>query len=257
MGNQVAQFKTGGVPATPDDLVKGLQNVSGNIAASTGGVPFLRLTKQGFFAYGAEKIEIEPGSRWAVNPYAIQHGYACWGDGELLGEVMVPFNQQLPSTRELPNHGPKWAMQVSLQLQCVSGEDTGVAVIYKGTSRGLQAASKELIQDILSQVQHDAEHIVPVLELEVDSYDHKKYGETFVPILKIVDWISMTGPEEEDAGALAEAESDDPPASEPEDPPADPPPSRRRRRSASADKKEDKSDAKEGGTRRRRRRGSS
>src|SRR5690606_14194332 len=34
---------------------------------------------------------------------------------------------------------------------------------------------------------------VPVVRLEVDSYNHKKYGEVFTPVLEIVRWISFNG----------------------------------------------------------------
>lgn len=260
MSNEVVAFKTGGIPQTPDELVKGLQNVSSGIQASASGVPFMSLSRDGWYIYGPEKIEVEEGSRWAVNPYAIQHGFACWGDGELLGEVMVPHSQPLPSPRELPDHGRPWDAQVALQLQCVSGEDVGVAVVYKGTSRGLQTAAKDLIQDILTQVQRDSTNIVPVLELDVDSYNHRKYGKTYVPVLKIVDWVPMTGPTDagepdkgqETAGDESQTDGVSDTTAE-----ASPPARRRRRRGEAAadDEKKDDAESSGGGSRRRRRRG--
>ena len=253
--NDLVKFGSGGLPANPDELVKGLQNVGSNLQGSTGGMPFLRLLKSGNYAYGPENIEPEEGAHWAVNPYSLAHGFACWGDGELLDERMVPFNQQPPLRSELPDYGHEWTQQVSMQLQCIDGEDEGVTVLYKGTSTGLRNAVKKLIDEIIAQAQHDPAHIVPVMELECDSYQHKKYGEIFFPVLEVSEWVSIdtaepadepdTGdePAPETADAAPEAAED---GSSPEQP-------RRRRRRAAA-KSEDSEAPKTGKTNRRRRR---
>ena len=190
----------GNLPANPADLIQGLQNVNANLQGTAGGVPFLRLLKSGEYAYGPENLQPTVDSLWAVNPYSIQHGYACWGDGELLGEQMVPFNQAAPNKGDLPDYGEDWDQQFSMNLQCVQGEDKGVVVLYRGTSTGLRNAAKQLIADIITQVQKDPQHIVPVLELDVDSYHHKKYGQIFYPILNIVEWVTFeTGEPAEEA----------------------------------------------------------
>jgi len=190
--NDLVKF-AGGLPIKPEDLEKGLQNVQQSIQGGTGGMPFLRLLKAGFFVYGAENIEVEPGSEWAINPYSIMHGFACWAPGELLDERMVPFTQPPPNKAELPDLGESWDQQVAMQLACVSGEDTGTNVLYKGTSTGLRNASKELINSIIGQLQTDKVNVVPVVELENDSYQHKTYGQIFYPILTIKSWISIDG----------------------------------------------------------------
>ena len=84
--NDLVKFSGGSLPADPSSLAAGLQNVGASVQ-SGGGVPFLKLSKSGRWMYGAEAIEVEEGSTWAINPYSIEHGFACWGDGELLGEV--------------------------------------------------------------------------------------------------------------------------------------------------------------------------
>ena len=189
--NDLVKFGGASLPANPEELAKGLSNVGANLQANTGGVPFLRLMRTGIFVYGQENIEVEEGSHWAINPYSIQHGFACWGDGELLGESMVPFSQQPPPQNELPDYGEKWGQQVSLQMQCLDGEDTGVNVLYKGTSVGMRNAIKTLIDQIINQAAHDPKHVVPVVTLESDSYKHKKYGDIFYPVLTIDKWISI------------------------------------------------------------------
>ena len=215
MSSELAKFGGGGLPVSPDDLVKGLQNVNQTLQGATGGTPFLRLLKSGYYAYGPENIEPEEGSQWAVNPYSLMHGFACWGEGELLGEVMVPFNQPTPPRAELPDYGQKWGQQVAMQLACLTGEDVGVNVLYKGTSTGLRNAMKKLIDQIIAKAQTDQVNIVPVVELDVDSYQHKNYGEIFVPILNVINWISMDDSNiEESEGEDDDADSDGEPADE-------------------------------------------
>lgn len=234
--NELVKF-AGGIPVNPEDLEKGLQNVQSSIQGGSGGMPFLRLLKAGFFVYGAENIEVEPGSEWGINPYSIMHGFACWGTGELLDERMVPFTLPPPIKGELPELGQPWQQQVAMHLQCVSGEDTGMSVLYKGTSTGLRNASKELINQMLTQLQTDKVHIVPVVELEVDSYQHKDYGQIFIPILTVKSWTSMEGAEaaSEITAESAAAPAPDGEATEPETAA----PARRRRGSAKSTAKAD------------------
>lgn len=204
--NDVVKFGSKGLPMSPDALLQGLQNTSRTIQSGDT-LPLLRLGKGGYFIYGQDDIEVEPDSLWALNPASLKHGYACWGDGELLGEVMVPFNQPLPALAELPNYGEKWGQQIAVQLQCLTGEDKGVVVNYKGTSLGLRNAMRELINELIVQLQSDPQNCVPVIAFEVDSYKHKTYGKVFTPVLNIERWISYDG---EESPPDADAKEDPP-----------------------------------------------
>ena len=234
--NDLVKFSQGGLPANPDELVAGLQNVGQSLQGTTGGLPFLRLLKSGVFAYGPENIEPEQGSEWAINPYSLMHGWACWGEGELLDERMVPSAQPAPAKGELPDLGHSWGQQVSMQLQCLNGEDAGTVVLYKGTAIGLRNAVKELINKLIAQAKADPENIVPVVELEADSYTHKTYGQIFYPVLEVARWVSVeTG--EPTAPKVTDASAEETPAEAPEaaaEVPADPPPKRRVRRGQAA-----------------------
>jgi len=190
--NEMSNTFNAGLPTSPDELLAGLQDVNAAIK-TTGGVPFMRLLKSGAFAYGPESIEPELGSLWAVNPYSIAHGFVCWGDGSLLDERMVPFNHPPPQADTLPNLGFPWDAQVAVTLQCMSGEDEGVSVLYKGSSTGFRSAVKGLINELMTKLASDKVNIVPVITLEVDSYQHKKYGEVFTPLLNVHEWVSMDG----------------------------------------------------------------
>jgi hypothetical protein len=190
-----------------------LQHVSAGLSGRSGGMPILRLLRDGVFAYGQEDIEPQEGSQWAVNPFSFQHGFACWGSektstqGQLLGEAMVPLNQPPPDVNELQNHGEPWAQQISFQLQCLNGEDTGVTVIYKSTSIGYLNMAKGLIDQIVLQLQHDKDNCVPVVELDAGHYHHKDYGKTYFPVIDPVRWISVEG--EQAAKAETPAVEDD------------------------------------------------
>lgn len=239
--NDLVTF-AGGLPANPEDLEAGLQNLQQSVQGGTGGTPFLRLLKSGVWVYGAENIEVEEGSEWAINPYSLNHGFACWGDGELLDERMVPFTQSPPNKAELPDMGYEWNQQVAMMLACVSGEDTGVQVLLKGTSLGLRNATKDLINALIAQLQHDKVHIVPIVELESDSYQHKKHGQIFYPVIEISRWASMDA-EDAPAPEESEAETTEAEATEPAPKP------KGRSRKAAAD-----SEAEQAPRRRRRRR---
>lgn len=200
--NQVAT-RAGGAIASLQDLKSGLSNVAATLPKA-GGDPILRLLQDGTWLYGAENVEVEEGSRWAINPMSLQHGYISWTDydksdkrsNEIVGEAMVPFNQPLPGRHDLPNTGWDWTEQVSMNAKCLNGEDEGTQVVYSPTSVGGIRAVKELIAAILKQLDIDENRPVPVVELDTDHYNHKKYGKTYVPVLRIVDWLSMDGPDE-------------------------------------------------------------
>lgn len=235
MTKEVVSFGGGaGLPANPDALLKGLQNVGQTLQGGMGGVPLLRLLKSGVFAYGPENIEPEEDSLWAMNPNSLQHGWACWEDSELIGEQMVPFTSPAPARGELPTLGADWKQQVSMVLQCMNGEDEGISVLYKGTSIGLINAVKELINSIVRQLQSDATHCVPVLALECDSYQHKKHGEIFFPVLEIRKWVAFDGSQQA-SGAIENKNSEAPRATAAAPAPAAaaaPAPQGRNRRSA-------------------------
>lgn len=182
-------------------LKAGLQNVATSVVTA-GGDPYLRLLKDGSWVYGQENVEVEANSEWAVNPLSLMHGFVVWSDykkksNEILGEVMVPAAQALPARSDLrettDDEGNKcdWNQQLSMQFQCLTGEDIGTQVLYKTTSVGGMNACKALINAIVKQLETDPENPVPVVTLESSHYNHTKYGKTYVPELTIVDWVPL------------------------------------------------------------------
>lgn len=228
-GTNVVPFIGGGTLASPDQLKGALQNFRQDRPVSPGDRPLIKLLKSGYWVYGVDQIDVQEQSLWAANPQSISHGWVAWGEGELLGQEMVPFNQSLPQKDKLPPSAAKrgWEFQVGIDFMCISGEDQGQEVQYLTSSTGGKRAHDKLIKAILAHLDEDPATPVPVLELEVDSYTHKQYGEIFVPILTVKRWMGMEGP---DAGT-AQASAPEPEA----ETPAEAPKRRRRGRPAAAE----------------------
>jgi len=186
-------------------LRQGLANVQQSMP-SRSFEPYLRMDKGGHWIYGQEGTEVERGSQWAIHPGSIQQGYVCWTrypeedkrSNEKLGEVMVPASQPLPVVTSLPQHPFPWTEQVAFHVACVNGEDKGLQTQYTCTSYGgMQEVKERLFKAMIGQIDREAgkgadARIVPIIELESDSYIHKKYGRTYTPSFKIVGWSTLS-----------------------------------------------------------------
>jgi hypothetical protein len=162
------------------------------------GSVILKMDKGGHWIYGAEQTEVESDSTWAVNPFSFIHGYIAWGDGEVLGEMMVPVTEPKPELPPVP-HGAKkgWEVQVGMSLKCLSGPDKGLEVRYTTTSVGGKRAVNTLGVAIAAQCETTPGKPVPVVALKKDSYQHKSYGKIYTPVFEIVEWASMDGQTED------------------------------------------------------------
>ena len=212
--SNLAVFSQAGLPAVTS-LATALRAVAPDVASAT---VILKMDKTGHWVFGADQEEVEDDSLWAVNPFSFLHGFIAWGEGEVLGEKMVPVTQPLPEMEPAPPGAKRgWEPQVGFSLKCVSGQDEGMEARYATTSVGGKRAVQALAVEIASQVEKDQTKPVPVVSLAKDHYQHKSYGRVYTPVFKVQKWIGMEG----DAPAEAEA---------PEAAPAEEP--RRRRRVA-------------------------
>ena len=213
MSNLVA-FKQAGLPAV-SSLSSALR-VAAQSAAPAGGTVILKMDRTGHWVFGADQDEVEPGSKWAVNPYSFVHGYIAWGDGQVLGEKMAAMTEPLPEVEAAPPGASKgWEMQIGFSLKCISGEDAGMEARYTATSVGGKRSVQELALAVAEQADKDSTKIVAVVTLGKDHYQHKSYGRIYTPVFDVVEWVGMNGPE---------AQADEPQAE-----PAEPAPTRRRR----------------------------
>lgn len=210
--NDIVAFGNAKLPSV-QSLSQALRSLEHEVGGT--GMAILKMDKTGHWVFGADQTEVEETSTWAVNPFSFVHGYIAWGEGEVLGEKMVPVADPLPEVDAAPPNAKRgWELQVGMSLKCMSGEDKGLEVTYNVTSVGGKRAVQKLALDIAAQVEQDQTKPVPVVRLKKEHYTHKSYGRIFTPIFEIVSWIGLDG------------EANETPAS---DPAADAAPVRRRR----------------------------
>jgi len=169
-----------------------------NVADPTGGTVILKMDKTGHWVFGADQTEVEDGSTWAINPFSFVHGYIAWGDGEVLGEKMVPVSSPLPEMDVSPAGAKRgWEIQIGMSLKCLDGEDAGMEARYATTSVGGKRSTQALVLAIAAQVDVDQSKPVPVVVLKKEHYQHKSYGRIFSPVFEVQKWIGMDGAVEE------------------------------------------------------------
>ena len=210
MKNDLSVFANAGVPATLDELTTGLDVVQTNNDVSAGGGTYLRLLRDGGWVYGAESIEVEDGSLWAVNPYSVTHGWVAWADQKSrsktkkLGEIVRAMNEPPVLESELPEVGAEWRKQVGFTALCTSGEDDGLQVLYQTPSDGGTKAHKKLVAEILRRAKAKNEFIMPKIALDTDFYAHPDYGKIYKPVFTVVEWCDMDGEPEGGAAEVAD-----------------------------------------------------
>jgi hypothetical protein len=163
------------------------------------GLPMLQFkSRPNQWSFGQKQIVPEPDASWAVNIRSFAWGWISWGEGNrILGEEMVAYFQPMPNVAELPDTGFKWQAQRSVGMKCLDGADAGTEVVFKTTTvGGLPEVDRlfEVVRDRLVSGQHDNK-MMPVVRLESDSYPHPDYGRTYTPVLNIVDWVPLDGPQ--------------------------------------------------------------
>jgi hypothetical protein len=152
------------------------------------------MDKTGHWVFGADQTEVQEGSTWAINPFSFIHGFIAWGEGEVLGEKMVPVSTPLPEM-DAPPPGAKrgWETQVGMSLKCLDGDDEGLECRFSTTSVGGKRAVSALAVAIATQVDTDQTKPVAVVKLKKEHYQHKSYGRIFTPVFEVVKWIGMDG----------------------------------------------------------------
>jgi hypothetical protein len=203
MKNEIALFEKAGLPMTA--VATGLRALA-EAKSQAGGMMYLRLAKAGYFVFGADDTEVQPGSKWVVNAASFQTGFTAWTeDGVNKGERMLPVNEGAVSRASLPDVGCEWKPQVSVELKCVLGDDKGTDVLYKASSKGGRDALSELAGIVFAKVGDGSGFHHPIVLLEVDSYQHKNrsYGRIFTPDLKVVGWMNDAGEVEGESKAPA------------------------------------------------------
>ena len=199
--SNIVKFNTAGLPSV-QSLSTALRTL--DTAVGPAGVAILKMDKTGHWVFGADQTEVEDDSTWAVNPFSFVHGVIAWGEGEVLGEKMVPVSQPLPELDAAPPGSKRgWEAQVGMSLKCLTGDDKGMEARFSTTSVGGKRAVQTLAVAIAAQVDKDQSKPVPVIRLKKDHYTHKSYGRIYTPVFEVVEWVSMDGEGVQEADAPA------------------------------------------------------
>ena len=191
MSNEVSMFSKAGLPAVAS-LTDALRSIQTDVGP--GGVAILKMDKTGHWVFGADQTEVQEGSTWAINPFSFVHGFIAWGEGEVLGEKMVPVSTPLPEMEAAPPGAKRgWETQVGMSLKCLDGDDAGLECRFSTTSVGGKRAVSALAVAIATQVDADQTKPVAVVKLKKEHYQHKSYGRIFTPVFEVVKWIGMDG----------------------------------------------------------------
>jgi len=194
--NNIVKFGNANLPSAAS-LAAALRKTAEEAASGPGVI--LKMDKTGHWVYGADQTEVDRSGVWAVNPLSFIHGYIAWGEGEVLGEHMVPITEELPELDAAPPNAKRgWEPQVGMSLKCISGEDKNVEARFTTTAVGGKKAMHALAMKVAEQVEKDQEKPVALVKLGSDHYQHKSYGRVFTPVFEVTDWIGLNGPVEEE-----------------------------------------------------------
>src|SRR5262245_23249208 len=151
-----------------------LNGVDTSVSGSDKPMMFFK-SREDLWVYWRGKIEPEKGSRWAVNPATFERGYIAFDGSKRLGERMRSISTSKIDPAELPDVGAPWQEQMSVEMKCLDGADTGVEVCFKASTVGSNSYILQLIDQIRDRAnanQHGDE-IVPILLLESDGYQQQ------------------------------------------------------------------------------------
>lgn len=183
------------LPATITNLIDTLATARKAVPAESDAA-YLKMDKTGCWIYGEDDTEVDPNSTFVINPSSYVQGFIAWDDGELVDERMAQAGTPPILLSELPalEGGVRWDAQVGFTLRGVEGDEDGVILNYKSSSRGGKKAISGLLTEIIERGQAGETALCPIVELDNDSYKHKKFGKIYVPILRVVEWVDL--PEE-------------------------------------------------------------
>lgn len=171
--------------------------------AAAGSGNFLKFSK-GEWLIGQDGKEVELGRRYVANMAELSIGWIRWDGGKpaerRMGMLVAGFK---PEARDALGYTDQtawerdkddklidpWTFTNELPLADVeTGEQVTFAASSKGGIGGVGNLCKAYGKDYRTKGD-----LVPVVELQRDSYIHPVYKKLYVPVLPIVDWIDNAG----------------------------------------------------------------
>ncbi len=169
-------------------------NIDTFVAQSGRGHALYLKFNKGEFLFGIEENLVEPDERFAVNMQTLAKGFICWGNAQVLDEVMAPVISgktiHKSDLRDFSDEGGEWLEQSSVEF---TNLDNGDVLLFKTASFGGRNALANLAKAFADRIKSGADTIVPVVEMIGDSYRHKSYGKVHVPVFEVVDWLAPAG----------------------------------------------------------------
>ena len=188
--------------------------------------------KNGEYLYGAEDELIPLGTRFIANMPGLRVGWKRWSAGRVTDDLLELLADGVPPRRrsdlgdldqglwELDDRKqPRDPWQFTNEL-VLRGLETGDEFVFATSSKGGLGAVGELCK-AYGRLYRQKPGLLPVVELQADHYNHKTFGKTYYPVLKLVDWIAepdaADGPPAETApaappAAVQPAKAPEPPA---------------------------------------------
>lgn len=162
--------------------------------------------KTGEYTYGQDAEEIEPGTQIIVDFALITKGYNCWVEEAVVDRVSVTIESgEKINVKDLTDHGPYekhedgtgdgWQEVHALPF-VIDDEDDDNAYLLQLSSGGGIRAMRKLYKSygkaFMSKIDDDGNYMLPLIELDVDSYKSKKkrVGTIYNPVFEIVDWLT-------------------------------------------------------------------
>ncbi len=207
MTTEIQTANNGGLPAQYTD------EPFAAYGAAASGNAFLKFDR-GIFKFGQDGDELPIGTRLVPNMPEVQVGHLKWKDGEVVDEAMMPLgagyrpaarpelgdtDESLWDADEDGKPIDPWPFTNTIPFK---NPATGQEFTFTTSSRGGTSAVGKLCS-VYGQQRQQHEGQLPIIELQTSSYRHKRFGEVYIPVLRLVGWqceaeLSSSGAAEPD-----------------------------------------------------------
>ena len=162
----------------------------------------LRFTKHGQWVAGQDRKEVPVGTRMIAHIPGVKIGWVKWSEGQpvennlgLLSEGFQPPQRDTLGDLDKSLWGTlgnqaidPWQFANFCMMYC---PDNNELYTFTTGSKGGLGALGGLISTFGRHFAAKPSEL-PIVQLETKSYNHREFGETFVPVFKLVGWTETT-----------------------------------------------------------------